>query len=123
MSYSNPAPFAALLLIADSIKASVEVLQKHPEGAQAFEAWMDQVDFDSRYSTRYKDLPVDAEVPETMVLAEDSFDIADDSGHLYVQSGYETFLWIDGEWVSEDDVDQDEDEEEEGDEENEEDPA
>ncbi len=104
MSYSDPAPFAQLLLIADAIKSSVEDLQKHPEGAKAFEAWMEQVDFRERYGTRHKDLPVDAEVPEIMVLTTDVFGIGEDDGILYVQAGYSTYLWLGGEWVNEDDV-------------------
>lgn len=107
MSYRDPAPFQQLLLIADGIKASVEALQKHPDGAKAFEAWVDDTDFDSRYSVRYKDLPVDDEVPETMILVTDSFEIAED-GTLLAQSGYSTYLWRGGEWVDEDEADEEE---------------
>ena len=99
MSYRDPAPFKQLLLIAEGIKHSVEALQKHPEGAKAFAAWVDDADFDGRYNVRYKDLPVDDEVPETMILATDSFGV-DDEGRLYAESGYTTFYWQEGRWVN-----------------------
>lgn len=111
MSYSDPAPFASLLAIAESIKSSVEALQSHPEGAKAFEAWMDQVDFDWRYSTRYKDLPVDHDVPETMVLVQDSFMVED--GKIRCESGYSAYYWTGSKWIGEDESDEDEDEESE----------
>ncbi len=113
MSYSDPAPFAQLLLIADSIKSSVETLQAHPDGKEAFEAWVDFIDFNDRYNTRYKDLPVDANVPEAMILVQDSFGTLldlDKPPILYVESGYSTFLWIKGEWVNEDDQDEEDSE-------------
>lgn len=101
MSYRDPAPFQALLNITEGIKSSVEALQKHPEGAKAFAQWVDDADFDSRYSVRYKDLPVDDEVPETMILVTDSFGI-DDDGRLYAESGYTTFYWQEGQWINSD---------------------
>lgn len=109
MSYRDPAPFKQLLLIAEGIKHSVEALQKHPEGAKAFAAWVDDADFDGRYNVRYKDLPVDDEVPETMILVTDSFGI-DDEGRLYCESKYTTFYWQDGRWVNPDDPGEEEEE-------------
>lgn len=118
MSYSDPAPFKRLKSMAQGIIDSLEALEKHPEAAKAFEALVDDTDFDDIYGGRYKDMPSD--VPELLVALEATFGI-DEKGQLYVESGYSTFFWIDGEWVNEDEAEEDEeDDEEEEDEEEEE---
>jgi hypothetical protein len=113
MSYSNPAPFANLKGTLTYMAASLEALEKHAEGAKAFARWVDDVDFNDRYGTRYKDLPVDHDVPEGMILLQDFFTI-DDQGSLCVESGYSAYTWIDGEWVD-DEAEEEDDEEVEGD--------
>ena len=106
MSYTDPAPFDQLKLTAQGMLESLEVLKAHPEGAKAFEAWIKDVDFSERYGTRYKDLPVDQNVPEALVLLTDSFGVFGGTGKLYVESGYATYVWNDGAWVNEDDVEE-----------------
>jgi hypothetical protein len=106
MSYSNPAPFKNLKSMAEGMTLSLEALEKHPEGANAFAQWVDDADFNDRYGTRYKDLPVDQDVPEGMILLTDFFSI-DAQGLLCVESYYNAFTWVNGAWVDDDEGEED----------------
>lgn len=102
MSYKNPAPFANLTNIANSMLSTLRDLQAHPEGARAFEKWVSEhVDFQERYGTRYKDLTAGQDVPEVLVLISDSFGVHE--GELYVESGYTRYIWRGGEWEKDED--------------------
>jgi len=113
MSYSNPAPFKNLKSMAEGMTLSLEALEKHPEGANAFAQWVDDADFNDRYGTRYKDLPVDQDVPEGMILLTDFFSI-DAQGLLRVESYYNAFTWVNGAWVDDDEGEEDGEGEDDG---------
>lgn len=99
MSYHNPAPFDSLNEIANDVLVQVKSLKEHPEGAEAFAAWMADVDFLDRYGIRRKELSVNEDLPELMVLASDKFSL-DEEGRLVVDSTHldALFVWKDRKW-------------------------
>lgn len=98
-----------LVAMARNIAECAEELQRHPEGAKAFEAWCEDFDFNDAFGTRWKD--VGDEMAQLMILNGSSFGTFDKDcgeprfvGKLYIESFYSTYVWWDGEWKLEDDL-------------------
>lgn len=91
--------FEGLAVSAQSIVDQAKVLASDPKFAEAYEAYVDDIDFRDRYGTRRKDL-TDEQV--AMLVMVDSCFVVDDEGRLTVEGpavGYEVLTWVDGAWV------------------------
>jgi hypothetical protein len=98
-----------LAATARALANAIDELQRHPEGAKAFDAWCEDYDFRGEFEARWKD--VGDETAQLMVLNGTSFGTyKDDCGYpeligmLYIESRYSTYVWSNGSWVSEDDL-------------------